>query len=143
MVRVKTETFTVKTVGAGQPDYAQPQVVAGTTQAIIVKYPETEISGEKYGDYAEVSFGSGWTEYVIGTNANASKSGSWPSGQLARAIQFYATEDCEVKFNDMAEQPWKILASQDIGLVKSNRRTERIFVRQLTNPGKLYMWIEG
>ena len=74
MVRVKTETFTVTPVGAGQPDYAQPQVVAGTTQAIIVKYPETEVSGEKYGDYAEVSFGSGWTEYVIGTNANANKS---------------------------------------------------------------------
>jgi hypothetical protein len=142
MVRDKTETFTVTTIGAGQPDYAQPQAVVGTTQALIVKYPETEVSGQKYDDYVEINFGTSQQEYIIGTNANNAKAGSWPSGVLARDIAFYATQDCWIRFNYPDAGPQKIPAGM-VPALRFFRRVERFFVVQGTVPGKLYAWIEG
>ena len=137
MVETKRETFTVTTIGAGQPDYSQ--VAIPVERALVVTFPQTEVAGKKYGDYAQIAFTVVQQEYVIGTNANVSKPGSWPA-VLAKEIQFYATESCWVRFNDPAEVPQFILALLPLRFF---RRAEKFYVYRDTVNGTLYAWIEG
>jgi hypothetical protein len=136
----ETKVFTVQVTGVGQPDYAQPQPVVGTEKLLVVSYPETEVSANKYDDYSEFDLTSSIIEYVVGANANAQKSGSWPSGVLAKNIAFYSEVDFYLRYNysDAIEHeiPFKILKTSD-------RRTERIFIRAKGALGKLKVWIEG
>lgn len=140
MVRVKTETFTVTTVGAGQPDYAQPITELPVERALIVKFPESEVAGKRYDDFTKISFTSTVTEYVIGTNANAAKTGSWSSGTVAKEIAFLATTACLIRFNDPQAIAHEIPAGM---IIRFFRRVERFYVTKVTTDGTLYCWIEG
>jgi hypothetical protein len=127
-------------VGAGQPDYAQPVTELPVERALVVKFPESEVAGKRYDDFAKISFTSALTEYVVGTNANAAKAGSWPSGVLAKEIAFLTTEPCSVRFNSVDAVAQEIPAGIDI--IRFFKRVERFYVQGAT-PGILYAWIEG
>jgi len=139
MVETKRETFTVITVGTGQPDYAQPTPLP-TERALVVNFPEMEIAGKKYADYAQISFTATQQVYVIGTNANAAKSGSWPSGAIAKEIVYYATEDCWVRFEESDGVPQFVPKEFPL---RSFKRVSKYYVYQDTAPGILRAWIEG
>jgi hypothetical protein len=141
VARVKTEVFTVRTVGAGQPDYAQPITELPVERALIVKFPESEVAGKRYDDFAKISFTSALTEYVVGTNANAAKAGSWPSGVLAKEIAFLTTQPCLIRFNSPDAVAQEIPSGIDI--IRFFKRVERFYVTQDVAPGILYAWIEG
>jgi hypothetical protein len=138
MPETERKTFTVETIGVGQPDYSQPEIVA--ERALSVVFPEREIAGKKYGDFAKISFTGTQQEYVIGTNANAAKSGSWPSTQVAKEIQFYATTTCHIRINDSDAVPQEVPANLPIRFF---RRCTKFYVYQDSSPGTLYVWIEG
>jgi len=139
MVEVKRETFTVTTIGVGQPDYAQPEPLP-IERALIVKFPETEVAGKRYDDFTQISFTATQQEYAIGVNANAAKAQSWPSGVPAKEIQFYATTSCWVRFNDPTAVPQFIPALLPLRFF---RRVEKIYVYRDAADGTLYAWIEG
>lgn len=136
MVQTKRETFTVTTIGAGQPDYSQ--VAIPVERALVVTFPQTEAAGKKYGDYTQINFTATQQEYAIGTNANISKADSWEG--LAKEIQFYATVNCWVRFNSPDAVPQFIPALLPLRFF---RRTERIYVYRDTVDGIIYCWIEG
>jgi len=138
MVQTKRETFTVTTIGAGQPDYSQ--VAIPIERALVVTFPQTEVAGKKYGDYAQIDFTVAQQEYVIGRNANTSKPDSWPAEVLAKEIQFYATTSCWVRFNSPDAVPQFIPALLPLRFF---RRAEKIYVYRDTVNGTLYAWIEG
>lgn len=140
MVRVKTESFIVTTIGAGQPDYAQPITELPVERALIVKFPESEVAGKRYDDFTKINFTSTVTEYVIGTNANAAKAGSWPSGAVAKEIAFLTTTACLVRFNDPQAVAHEIPSGM---IIRFFRRVERFYVVKLTLEGTLHVWIEG
>jgi hypothetical protein len=140
VARVKTEVFTVKTVGAGQPDYAQPITELPVERSLIVKFPESEVAGKRYDDFTKINFTSALTEYVIGTNANAAKAGNWPGGAVAKEIAFLTNQACLVRFNDPAAVAHEIPAGM---IIRFFRRVEKFYVIQDTAPGTLYAWIEG
>jgi hypothetical protein len=127
-------------VGAGQPDYAQPVTELPVERALVVKFPEAEVAGKRYDDFVQISFTSALTEYVVGTNANAAKANNWPSGVLAKEIQFYATQNCWVRFNSPDAVPQFIPALLPLRFF---RRTEKVYVYRDTVNGTLYCWIEG
>ena len=139
MVEVERENFTVTTIGVGQPDYAQPEPYP-MERALIVKFPETEVAGKRYDDYAQINFTATQQEYVIGTNANVQRAGSWPSEVPAKEIQFYADRACWVRFNESDAVAQLIPAELPLRFF---RRTEKFYVYQDTLPGTLYAWIEG
>lgn len=60
-----------------------------------------EIQGRYLSEYTQISV-SGLTEYVVGSAANATLSGSWPQeGSLpaeAQRFKFYASDDTYVQF---------------------------------------------
>jgi len=140
MVETKRETFTVITTGVGQPDYAQPVPAPTVERALVVAFPETEVSAKKYDDFAQINFTNVPQEYIVGTNANARVANSWPSGPLAKEIQFYATTSCWVRFNRNDAVPQFIPALLPLRFF---RRTERIYVYRDTVDGIIYCWIEG
>lgn len=140
MARVGKQTYTVSTIGVGQPDYAQPVPAPTVERALLVTFPETEVSAKKYDDFAQISFTSALTEYIVGTNANARVANIWPSGPLAKEIQFYATQNCWVRFNNPAAVPQFIPALLPLRFF---RRVERFYVHRDTVDGTLYCWIEG
>jgi hypothetical protein len=139
MVRVKTETFMVTTIGAGQPDYAQPITELPVERALVVKFPESEVAGKRYNDFTKISFTSAVTEYIIGTNANAAKAGSWPSGAVAKEIAFLTTSACLVRFNDSLAVAHEIPTGL---IIRFFSRVEKFYVTG-ESPGTLHVWIEG
>lgn len=140
MVLTRRVAFDVPVIGSGQPDYAQPQPVATATELLLLKYPETEISANKYDDYAEFTLTTAQVEYIIGTNANATKAGSWTSGVLARSIAFYSTVDFLVRFN----YPDAIQQLVPAQLLKTfTKRAERVFLSANSGSGNIKMWVEG
>lgn len=140
MARVKTEVFTVRTVGAGQPDYAQPVTELPVERALVVKFPESEVAGKRYDDFAKINFTNALTEYVIGTNANAAKAGSWPGGVVAKEIAFLTSAVCFIRFNDTQAVVQEIPSGM---IIRFFRRVEKFYVTQSIAPGTLYCWIEG
>ena len=141
MVRTGRETFAVTTVGAGQPDYAQP-VTEVAERALIVKFPESEVAGRRYDDSTTINFTATQQEYIIGTNANAALPASWPSGVIAKEIAFYATQPCFIRFNDRRANPQPIPAGL-VPVLRFFKRCDRFYVTGDVGPGVLYAWIEG
>lgn len=140
MVDIKRVVFGVAKTGSGQPDYAQPEALATTENTLVVKYPETEVSANRFDDYAELTVTTAQVEYVVGTNANAEKAGSWDSGILARSIDFYASADVFVRFNYANAVQHEVPAE----LLKNfTKRAEKVFVQAKSRTANVKMWIEG
>ena len=131
------ESFTVETTGSGQPDYSQPTLAP---EALVVKFPEREVAGQRYNDSTIISFTATQTLYDIGTDANASKSGAWPTGIVAKDIQYYTEQGCYVRFNDADAQPNYIPPLLPLRFFS---RVTKIYVYRATVDGTLYAWIEG
>ena len=140
MVQVSRRTFSVTTIGAGQPDYSQPITELPAERSLTVKFPETEVAGKRYDDFVKISFTSALTEYYVGTNANAAISGSWPTGTVSREIAFYTTASCYIRFNNSGAVAHEI---PDGLIIRFFKRTEVFYVTQISSPGTLYVWIEG
>lgn len=140
MVEVRRETFTVTTIGTGHPDYSTP-VTQPTERSLTVLFPEREVAGKRYDDFATINFTSVQTEYVLGTNANAAKAGSWPSGVVAKQLRFFATQPCWVRFNDADAVPQFIPATMNP--LPFTKRVSKLYVFQHDTPGTLHVWIEG
>lgn len=141
MVEIERETFTVTTVGEGQPDYSQPTpATLPTQQALVVSFPEMETAGKRYNDFALINFTATETEYVIGTNARAAKSGSWPATKLAKNLCFYASTACYIRFNESDAVQHHIPSGL---IVRFFSRVEKIYVVRETTNGTLHVWIEG
>ena len=136
-METKRESFTVTTIGSGQPDYSQPTLAP---EALVVKFPEREVAGQRYNDSAIISFTAAQTPYIIGTNAVASKSGTWPTGIVAKDIQYYTEQGCYVRFNEATAQPNYIPPLLPLRFFS---RVTTIYVYSATVNGTLYAWIEG
>lgn len=139
MVELKRVTFGVTTLGAGQPDYAQPESLLTTENTLVVKYPETELSANRYDDYAEISVNTTEVEYIIGTNANA-RTDSWAPNVVARSESFYASDDILVRFNYADAVQHEIPAK----LLKTfAKRVNKIYVRGKNGNATVKIWMEG
>lgn len=132
--------FTVETEGKGNPDYNQSVEAPSVERALVVSFPEIQVAAKRFDDFAQLSVTAIEQNYVIGTNANARIAGSWEDGQLAREIQFYATNACWVRFNSPAAIPQFIPASLPL---RFYRRVLKFYYYQDAAPGTLYCWIEG
>ena len=142
MARTGRETFAVTTIGAGSPDYSQPVTAIPVERALVVKFPERELAGNRYDDAAIINFTLAQQEYVVGVNANAAIAGSWPVGTVAKDVAFYATQACFVRFNDPVAVQHPIPAALTPTL-RMTKRFDRIYVTRDTVDGVLYCWIEG
>lgn len=141
MVQTKTVILlNVNTQGAGQPDYAQPQSLASTEQTLIVKYPESEISANRYDDFAQIIATATQVEYIVGTNANLTKIGSWESGVLAKSISFYSSADILVRFNFADAVQHEVPAEL---LKVFTKRVEKVYIQAKNGSATVKMWIEG
>ena len=141
MARTERETFAVTTIGAGSPDYAQPVTAIPVERALVVKFPEQEIAGQRYDDFATINFTATQTSYSVGTNANVAKSGNWPAGAVAKKVSLMATRPCWVRFNDPDAVPQYIPAT--LNPLPFTKRITTIYVYQDDSLGTLYAWIEG
>jgi len=91
-------------------------------------------------DYAEIRFTQIQKSYTVGTNANAALANSWISGEPAKNLLFYATEDCWIRFNDPSAVQHFIPANT---FMRFRRRCYVIYVVRSTADGKLRVWMEG
>lgn len=99
-----------------------------------------DYAAKKYNDYVQISFTATQQRYVIGTNANAARTKSWPSGALAKEIQFYATQACWVRFNYADAVAEYIPAGLPLRFFGS---VSEFYVYRDTADGILHAWIEG
>lgn len=139
MTTTKQITFIVPPTGVGRTDYSA--LVTETVQQVLnLNYPEAAVPANQFDDYAEIPLGPTITEYIIGTNANNVRAGSWGIGAVAKNISFHADVDFLVRYNyiDAIEHeiPADVLKSTD-------KRTSKIYVRAKSSSGTLKVWIEG
>lgn len=94
----------------------------------------------KYNDYTEIDLTNEETSYILGTNANESKEGSWPIGLKAKEILFLSDEDCWIRFNH-PDAVQHFIPADD--LITITQICEKIYMIRDTLDGVLRMWIEG
>ena len=125
--------------GVGRLDYSA--LLTQTVEEVIsLSYPEQVVAANQFDDYAELDLNSSVSQYIIGTNANAQRAGSWGSGVLARSIAFFADVDFLVRFNFIDALEHEVPAT----ILKTYaKRAERIFIRAKSRSGKVRVWMEG
>lgn len=98
----------------------------------------SKIYGYVYYDYAEISYGSDYVEYKIGTKAQEAN----PETPLFEAQELYliASTNCYVKFN--VEKNLEIPLEADVQHT-FKLRVKKIYVKQQNSPGKLVIFALG